>query len=74
MVVDPAFRRQGIGSALVQAMEHGLNVPRLFTSTNLSNDAMVILLNKSGYKQCGQIMGLDEGDPEWVFSKDFQRT
>ena len=41
----------------------------LWTSTNLSNAAMIALLQGRGYRAMGQIDGLDAGDPEVIFRR-----
>ena len=70
MVVHPDHQRQGVGRTLLDRLEEETTGKRLFTSTNLSNAAMIAFLKSSGFFLCGQIQGLDEGDPELVYSKD----
>jgi GNAT superfamily N-acetyltransferase len=67
LVVAPAFRRQGVGLALMAACQHDHDEDRLFTSTNRSNSAMRALLAKAGFQPSGRIDNLDPGDPELVF-------
>ena len=67
--VHPEYRHQGIASALVTAMEATCPSEKLFTSTNNSNVAMQALMAKMGYRRCGLIEDLDEGDPELIFFK-----
>ncbi|MBN9360569.1 MULTISPECIES: GNAT family N-acetyltransferase [unclassified Devosia] len=68
LMVGAAFRRIGIGRALV---EHciGLTPPeqKLWTSTNESNAPMRALLPQLGFEQTGLFEHLDEGDPELIF-------
>jgi ribosomal protein S18 acetylase RimI-like enzyme len=57
-------RRQGIGSALLRAMEEHCTTPKLFTPTNQTNVPMQSLLQKLGYVESGIIVNLDPGDLE----------
>jgi GNAT superfamily N-acetyltransferase len=67
LVVHPAARRQGLGRAhLAQATGGGHG--ELWTSTNRSNAAMRALLAKTGWQFCGELVGLDPGDPELFFT------
>jgi len=54
---------------MMRYLESICRTPKLFTSTNLSNLPMQSLLAKLGYKLCGVIHHLDEGDPELVYVK-----
>jgi ribosomal protein S18 acetylase RimI-like enzyme len=67
LIVDAGARRRGIGQELLKAaaMEH----PEIWTSTNRSNMAMRGLLTKTGWMFCGEIAGLDAGDPEMFYKK-----
>jgi GNAT superfamily N-acetyltransferase len=62
-------RRHGVGKALMQYVETLCRTPKLFTSTNLSNQPMQALLARLGYRLSGVIHDLDEGDPELVYVK-----
>lgn len=68
LVVDAGARRRGIGKELLEAaaLEHS----EVWTSTNRSNIAMRGLLAKIGWTFCGEIAGLDAGDPELLFKKE----
>src|SRR5690606_12684405 len=68
--VAPSARRRGLGRALGRAAEARATTARIFTSTNASNAAMQSLLASLGYTRCGEIHGLDEGDPEVFYFKD----
>jgi GNAT superfamily N-acetyltransferase len=70
LLVAEAARRNGIGSALMAAVEQAHTGRMLFTSTNQSNIAMQRLLAGRGYAAAGTILYLDPGDPELVFVKD----
>ena len=65
-VAEPR-RRQGIGRALMQAVAARCSTPKLFTSTNQSNQPMQQLLDSLGYVPSGIIHNLDPGDPELVY-------
>lgn len=62
LFVAPDARRLGLGTALLTQCSdiH----PQVWTSTNRSNAAMRRLLEKAGWHYCGELIGLDEGDPE----------
>lgn len=67
LVVDPAERRTGVGTALLRyALDTALSA-RVFTSTNASNAPMQALLRAEQWSFSGQLEGLDEGDPELFF-------
>jgi len=62
LIVSPDARRSGLGTGLLShcARAH----PEIWTSTNQSNVAMRRLLDKAGWRYCGELTGLDDGDPE----------
>ena len=62
LIVSPGARRLGLGAGL---LSHNASAyPEVWTSTNQSNSAMRKLLDKAGWRYCGELSGLDEGDPE----------
>lgn len=69
LMVHPAQRRRGVGSSLIKHAESICRTPKLFTSTNLSNLPMQVLLAKLEYSLSGVIQNLDEGDPELFYVK-----
>lgn len=69
LAVAPAFRRQGLGAALMARCGAAGAGEVLFTSTNQSNEPMRALLAREGYADSGTIYNLDPGDPELVFVK-----
>jgi GNAT superfamily N-acetyltransferase len=69
LYVHPDHRRRGVGAALMQHFESVCRTPKLFTSTNLSNQPMQSLLAKLGYTLTGMVDNLDEGDPELIYFK-----
>jgi len=60
-------RRQGIGRSLMRASLAASTTPRVFTSTNTSNSPMQALLHSEGWSPSGELIGLDEDDPELVY-------
>ncbi|UOD33427.1 GNAT family N-acetyltransferase [Massilia violaceinigra] len=67
VMVGDAFRRQGLGMALVRYFQACCTTPKLFASTNLSNQRMQELLKAAGFRTSGLIDNLDDNDPEIVF-------
>ncbi|MEM1315718.1 MAG: GNAT family N-acetyltransferase [Pseudomonadota bacterium] len=62
LIVAPEARRLGLGAALLaQACDGRAEV---WTSTNRSNAPMRRLLDKAGWRFCGELTGFDAGDPE----------
>jgi N-acetylglutamate synthase-like GNAT family acetyltransferase len=70
MAVAIDLRRQGVGSALLEDAVRSSSTDRIFTSTNRSNSPMRDLLELSGWHFSGELDGIDEGDPEWIFYRD----
>jgi len=62
LIVSPDARRRGLGSGLLSQSTSAY--PEVWTSTNRSNAAMRKLLDKAGWRYCGEVSGLDQGDPE----------
>lgn len=62
LIVSADARRQGLGAGLLS--HHARACREVWTSTNHSNSAMRKLLDKVGWRCCGELSGLDEGDPE----------
>jgi ribosomal protein S18 acetylase RimI-like enzyme len=60
-------RRQGIGRSLMRASCAAATTPRVFTSTNKSNAPMQALLLSEGWAPSGELVGLDDDDPELVY-------
>jgi len=69
LYVDAQHRHEGAGMHLMQALESRCETPKLFTSTNMSNQPMQSLVRKLGYQESGIIFNLDAGDPELVYCK-----
>jgi uncharacterized protein (DUF952 family)/GNAT superfamily N-acetyltransferase len=70
LLVAPAARRQGIGSALLAAAAGVGLGERIFTSTTRSNLAMRALLAAQGWRLSGRLTGLDPDDDEVVVWSD----
>lgn len=62
LMVSRESRRLGLGSSLLG--HQAAMFPEIWTSTNQSKSAMRQLLDKLGWRYCGEVIGLDEGDPE----------
>jgi len=67
LLVDPEHQRLGIGQKLIEEIASDHN--EIWTSTNRSNIKMRGLLRKVGWQYCGELKGLDAGDPEMFFKK-----
>ncbi|MDG9712815.1 GNAT family N-acetyltransferase [Streptomyces sp. DH10] len=67
LTVAPAARRQGVATRLLTAVEAACATPKLFTSTNVSNQPMQHLLLRAGWHPAGLVHGLDDGDPELFY-------
>lgn len=67
--VAPAHRGRGIGLQLMSQIERHCHTPKLFTSTNASNQPALRLFARAGFVSSGCIENLDEGDLECVYFK-----
>ena len=68
--VAPDDRRRGVGSFLLDEALSQSSTDRVFTSTNQSNTPMIGLLEDATWLFSGQLEGIDEGDPEFVYYKN----
>jgi GNAT superfamily N-acetyltransferase len=66
LVVDDVYRRRGVAQVLVRALNTVLS-GRVFISTEAGNVAAVSLLELTGWKPAGQIVGLLPLDEPTVF-------
>lgn len=73
LMVDPALRGQGVGSALLIALQQQCRTEKLFTSVNTSNTGMQALLLRQGFVLSGQVDNLDDGDPELFYFRRLNR-
>jgi ribosomal protein S18 acetylase RimI-like enzyme len=69
LVVATKERRTGVASRLLHEALSQSSTRQTFTSTNESNEAMIGLLREHNWTFSGQLEGIDEGDPEFVFFK-----
>jgi ribosomal protein S18 acetylase RimI-like enzyme len=67
LVVSPRARRRGVGRRLLGHAVKTSSTSDVFTSTNRSNRAMILLLEQGRWRLSGELEGLDEGDPELVY-------
>ncbi|MFI6082404.1 GNAT family N-acetyltransferase [Streptomyces sp. NPDC051217] len=67
LMVAPAARGKGVGRRLLDHAAASCASPKLFTSTNVSNQPMQRLLQRAGWSPVGLVHGLDEGDPELFY-------
>lgn len=67
LMVAPPARGSGVGHRLLEAVAASCTTPKLFTSTNVSNQPMQRLLQRAGWSPVGLLHGLDEGDPELFY-------
>ncbi|WP_329030971.1 MULTISPECIES: GNAT family N-acetyltransferase [unclassified Streptomyces] len=67
LMVAPEARGRGVGHRLLDAVAASCTTPKLFTSTNVSNQPMQRLLQRAGWSPVGLLHGLDEGDPELFY-------
>ncbi|WP_326671695.1 MULTISPECIES: GNAT family N-acetyltransferase [unclassified Streptomyces] len=67
LMVAPAARGRGVGGRLLADAAASCSAPKLFTSTNVSNQPMQRLLQRAGWSPVGLLHGLDEGDPELFY-------
>lgn len=63
IVVEPRYRRSGVGTLLFCHAENLGRRSRMYTSTNRSNGGMRRFLERRGYRHAGEV-DLDPGDPE----------
>ena len=68
VTVVPEHRRKGLASALIASVEERCPGSRLYSSTNVSNVAMQQLLERRGYRRCGEV-DVDPGDAEIFYLK-----
>ena len=70
LMVERTRRRAGIGRRLLRAAVSSASTTRVFTSTNISNSPMRALLAREGWSVSGELLGLDDDDPEIVYFVD----
>lgn len=69
--VHPAYRRQGIGRALLRACEAQLRVPRLRLTVRQSNQIAIRLYEQEGYRIVDSIPAYyRDGETAWLMEKE----
>ena len=66
VMVKRGARRMGVALQLISHLCHANGSP-VFSSCNVSNVPAQRMLTSAGFRVCGYIDGLDEGDPEVVY-------
>lgn len=75
LAVDPAFRRRGIASSLLDAIEKHIGTGRLFASTEEDNTVMLALFDQKGWSRAGHVAGVnDDGLAECFYFRDIRRA
>lgn len=69
LLIDQKHRGKGMGAKAMELICRQSKTAKVFTSTNRSNIAMQKALKKAGFSFAGEIVGLDEGDPERFYSR-----
>jgi RimJ/RimL family protein N-acetyltransferase len=69
MVINPEYRGRGIGTEAINLICLQSKTEKVFTSTNRSNMPMQRAIEKAGFSFAGELIGLDEGDPELFYFK-----
>ncbi|MGE8258354.1 MAG: N-acetyltransferase family protein [Stenotrophomonas sp.] len=67
LMVCERFRKRGLGLRMIERLKSICTNPKLFTSTNQSNESMQSLLRKAHFVGSGHIQNLEQGDPELIF-------
>lgn len=67
LMIDPHYRRMGLGLIFLNYLKTKSFTPKLFSSTNASNIPMQALLQSAGFNACGFIDQLDAADPELIY-------
>ena len=70
IIVAKEHRGKGIGAEAMNLICRQSKTSKVFTSTNRSNTPMQKALVKVGFSFAGEIIGLDEGDPELFYYKE----
>ncbi len=69
IVLAENYRGKGIGALAIDHLCKQSKTDKVFTSTNRSNIPMQKALTKVGFSFAGELIGLDEGDPELFYFK-----
>lgn len=69
IIIDEKYRGKGIGTKVLHMICERCKSDKVFTSTNRSNTQMQRALEKADFSFAGELIGLDEGDPEFFYYK-----
>ena len=69
IVIDEKHKGHGIGVDAIDLICQQSKTNKVFTSTNRSNTRMQKALSKAGFSFAGEVIGLDDGDPELFYYK-----
>ena len=69
IILDEKYRGKGIDGQAIDLICKQCKTNKVFTSTNSSNIQMQKALSKVGFSFAGEIIGLDDGDPELFYYK-----
>jgi|GEM_PF-810313 len=72
IIIEETYRGKGIGGQVFDLLCKQCNTGKVFTSTNSSNVYMQKALTKAGFSFAGEIVGLDDGDPELFYYKEIE--
>lgn len=67
LMVAVSARKKGLGLVLIEYVKSICSCPKLFTSTNQSNQGMQRLLTAAAFIPSGHIENLDEDDCELIY-------
>ncbi len=74
IVIDEKYRGKGIAGKAFDLLCEQCKSDKVFTSTNRSNAPMQRALTKANFIFAGEIIGLDDGDPELFYYKKLTKT
>ncbi|NET32103.1 MAG: GNAT family N-acetyltransferase [Cyanothece sp. SIO1E1] len=73
IIIEEKYRGKGIGGQVFDLICKQCKTNKVFTSTNSSNVPMQKALTNAGFSFAGEIVGLDEGDPELFYYKKSEK-
>ncbi|WP_243291686.1 GNAT family N-acetyltransferase [Bacillus sp. FJAT-47783] len=73
LYVDEAYRRSGIATLLMNEVSKQCVTPKLFVSTNDSNEAMKSLLNRLDFHQTGFLENINDDEREVFYVKHLKQ-